>query len=94
MNRVAFCMHTLLLDTTATNLEVTVEPESPERGFSFMNGTKTVSRNNLVSKQLNNLMVTGLHSRPSTRLPQSVPATKDWKLLGELDSTVVLGARR
>jgi hypothetical protein len=34
----------------------------PERGFSFMNGAKTVSHNNLVSKQLNNLMVTGLHS--------------------------------
>jgi hypothetical protein len=59
VNCVAFCMHTLLLDTTATNLEVSVEPE---RGFSFMNGTKTISRNNLVSKQLHNLMVTGLHS--------------------------------
>ena len=52
-------MHALLLDTTAANLEVSVKPE---RGFSVMNGTKTVSRNNLVSKQLNNLMVAGLHS--------------------------------
>ncbi len=58
VHRVAFRMP-LLLDKRAANLEVSVEPE---RGFSFMNGTKTVLRNNLVSKQLNNLMVTGLHS--------------------------------
>jgi hypothetical protein len=52
VHRVALRMHALLLDTTTANLEVSVEPE---RGFSFMNGTKTVSRNNFVSKQLNNL---------------------------------------
>ena len=57
--RAAFPMHVLLLNTTATNLEVSVEPE---RGFSFMNATKTMARNNLVEKTLNNLMVVGLHS--------------------------------
>jgi hypothetical protein len=45
-------MHVLLLNTTATNLEVSVEPE---RGFSFMNATKTMARNNLIEKTLNNL---------------------------------------
>jgi len=56
--RAAFPMHVLLLNTTATNLEVSVEPE---RGFSFMNATKTMPRNNLVEKTLNNLMIVGLH---------------------------------
>jgi hypothetical protein len=41
VHRVAFRMHALLLDATAANLEVSVEPE---RGFSFMNGTKTVTQ--------------------------------------------------
>ena len=54
-----FPLHTLLLDISATNLEVSVEPE---RGFSFMNGTKTVLRANLEEKQLDNLMIVGLHS--------------------------------
>jgi hypothetical protein len=44
-NRVTFRMHVLLLNTTATNLKVSVEPE---REFSFMNATKTVSRNSLI----------------------------------------------
>lgn len=57
--RAAFPMHVLLMNTTATNLEVSVEPE---RGFSFMNATKTMARNNLLEKTLNNLMVVGLHS--------------------------------
>ena len=56
-----FPMHVLLLNTTATNLEVSVEPE-PERGFSFMNATKTMARNNLIEQTLNNLMIVGLHS--------------------------------
>jgi hypothetical protein len=34
----------------------------PERGFSLINATKTMPRNNLVEKTLNNLMVVGLHS--------------------------------
>ncbi len=46
-------------NVAATNLEVSVEPE---RGFSFMNATKTVSRNSLIENTLNNLMVVGLHS--------------------------------
>jgi hypothetical protein len=54
-------MHTLLLDISATNLETSVEPE---RGFSFMNATKTDLRANLVEKQLDSLMIVGLHSPP------------------------------
>ena len=38
-NQAVFKMHTLLLNTSASNLEVSVEPE---RGFSFMNATKTI----------------------------------------------------
>jgi hypothetical protein len=57
--RSGFPLHTFLLDISATNLEVSVEPE---RGFSFMNGTKTVLRANLEEKQLDNLMIVGLHS--------------------------------
>jgi hypothetical protein len=57
--RSVFSMHVLLLNTTATNLEVSVEPE---RDFSFMNATKTMARNNLIEQTLNNLMIVGLHS--------------------------------
>jgi hypothetical protein len=49
--RVTFRMHVFLLNTTTTNLEVSVKPE---RGFSFMNATKIVSQNNLIDKTLNN----------------------------------------
>ena len=59
--RYAFPMHTLLLDISATNLETSVEPE---RGFSFMNATKTDLRANLAEKQLDSLMIVGLHSPP------------------------------
>ena len=71
-NREVFAMHTLLLDITATNMEVSVEPE---RGFSFMNGTKTVSRNNLIAKQLNNLMLVGLHA-PSVEKATQCPIAR------------------
>jgi hypothetical protein len=39
--RAAVPSHVLLLNTTATNLEVSVEPE---RSFSFMNAAKTMER--------------------------------------------------
>ena len=42
--RSVFPMHVLLLNTTATNLEVAVEPE---RGFSLINAAKTMARNSL-----------------------------------------------
>jgi hypothetical protein len=42
--RSVFPMHVLLLSTTATNLEVAVEPE---RGFSLINAAKTMARNSL-----------------------------------------------
>jgi len=69
-------MHVLLLNTTATNLEVSVEPE---RGFSFMNATKTVSRNSLIENTLNNLMVVGLHS------PCVLKAANDLEAKRQLD---------
>jgi hypothetical protein len=75
-NRVTFRMHVLLLNTTATNLEVSVEPE---RGFSFMNATKTVSRNSLIENTLNNLMVVGLHS------PCVLKAANDLEAKRQLD---------
>jgi hypothetical protein len=61
-------MHTLLLDISATNLETSVEPE---RGFSFMNATKTDLRANLVEKQLDSLMIVGLHSPADTSPDQA-----------------------
>jgi hypothetical protein len=72
-------MHVLLLNTTATNLEVSVEPE---RGFSFMNATKTMARNNLIEKTLNNLMLVGLHS------PCVITAATDLEAKREMDEFV------
>ena len=69
-------MHALLLNTSARNLEVSVEPE---RGFSFMNATKTISRNRIREKQLNNLMLVGLHS------PSVCAAASDTRVHEELD---------
>ncbi len=57
--RSVFPMHVLLLNTTATNLELSVEPE---QGFSFINATKTMAWNNFFEKTLNNFMIVGLHS--------------------------------
>ncbi len=78
-NRAVFKMHALLLNTSASNLEVSVEPE---RGFSFMNATKAISRNRIREKQLNNLMVVGLHS-PSV-------AASDARVHEELEAFISL----
>ena len=80
-NRAVFKMHALLLDTSASNLEVSVEPE---RGFSFMNATKTISRNRIGEKQLNNLMVVGLHS------PSVCAAASDARVHEELEAFISL----
>ena len=61
------------------NLEVSVEPE---RGFFFMNATKTMSRNSLIEKTLSNLMVVGLHS------PCVITAATDLEAKREMDEFV------
>lgn len=80
-NQAVFKMHALLLNTSASNLEVSVEPE---RGFSFMNATKTISRNRIREKQLNNLMLVGLHS------PSVCAAASDARVHEELEAFISL----